>query len=311
MADFNWNDLRYFLAVARAGTLTTAAQRLRADHTTVSRRITALEESLRVTLFERRPSGFALTAQGERLKDTAEAMESAAFLAQSMVADGDSSLSGAVRIGAPDGFGSWFLAPRIHGLCDRYPDLEVQLVAMPRVFSLSKREADIAISLSCPQEGRLYARKLTDYRLGLYATAGYLNAHPPILGRDGLVGHDFVGYIDDLIFAPELDYIETIGKIVPRIKSSSLVAQLKATLAGAGLCMLPAFIARAEPTLVPVLAGEVAITRSFWLIVHEDMRSLARIAVAADFIADAVRREQALFLGGAQDSDPNVRDGKA
>jgi len=296
MADFNWNDLRYFLAVARAGTLTTAAQRLRADHSTVSRRITALEESLRVTLFERRPSGFTLTAQGERLKDTAEAMESAAFLAQSVVADGDSSLSGAVRIGAPDGFGSSFLAPRINGLCDRYPELEVQLVAMPRVFSLSKREADIAISLSCPQEGRLYARKLTDYRLGLYATAAYLDARPPILDREGLVGQHFIGYIDDLIFAPELDYIESIGKITPRIKSSSLVAQVRATAVGAGLCMLPDFIARSEPALVPVLAGEVAITRSFWLIVHEDMRSLARIAVAADFIADLVRREQALFL---------------
>ncbi|CAO3434857.1 LysR family transcriptional regulator [Azospirillum doebereinerae] len=296
MADFNWNDLRYFLAVARAGTLTTAAQRLRADHTTVSRRVTALEEALRVTLFERRPSGFTLTAQGERLKQTAESMESAALLAQSVVADGDSSLSGAVRIGAPDGFGSFFLAPRVNGLCDRHPELEVQLVATPRVFSLSKREADIAISLSCPQEGRLYARKLTDYRLGLYATAAYLDAHPPIDSRKDLAGQDFIGYIDDLIFAPELDYIEAIGQIAPRIKSSSLVAQMKATLAGAGLCMLPAFIAGAEPALVPVLADQVAITRSFWLIVHEDMRSLARIAVAADFIAEAVRREQALFL---------------
>ncbi|MBP2230075.1 LysR family transcriptional regulator [Azospirillum agricola] len=296
MADFNWNDLRYFLAVARAGTLTTAAQRLRADHSTVSRRITALEEALRVTLFERRPSGFTLTTQGERLKDTAEAMESAAFLAQSMVADGDSSLSGPVRIGAPEGFGSCFLAPRIGGLCDRHPDLEVQLVAMPRVFSLSKREADLAISLSCPQEGRLYARKLTDYRLGLYATADYLDAHPPIGNRAALASHDFIGYIDDLIFAPELDYIEAIGTITPRIKSSSLVAQMKATLAGAGLCMLPAFIARSEPALVPVLQEEVTITRSFWLIVHEDMRSMARIAVAADFIAETVRREQGLFL---------------
>ncbi|MGF7176850.1 LysR family transcriptional regulator [Azospirillum doebereinerae] len=296
MADFNWNDLRYFLAVARAGTLTTAAQRLRADHTTVSRRVTALEEALRVTLFERRPSGFTLTAQGERLKQTAESMESAAFLAQSVVADGDSSLSGAVRIGAPDGFGSCFLAPRVSGLCDRHPDLEIQLVATPRVFSLSKREADIAISLSCPQEGRLYARKLTDYRLGLYATVAYLDAHPPIGSREALAGHDFIGYIDDLIFAPELDYVEAIGQIAPRIKSSSLVAQREATLAGAGLCMLPAFIAGSEPTLVPVLADQVAITRSFWLIVHEDMRSLARIAVAADFIAEAVRREQGLFL---------------
>lgn len=223
-------------------------------------------------------------------------MESAAFLAQGMVADGDLALAGAVRIGAPDGFGSSFLAPRIGTLCERHPDLEVQLVAMPRVFSLSKREADIAISLSCPQEGRLFARKLTDYRLRLYGTRAYLDGRPPVAGRADLRGHSFIGYIDDLIFAPELDYVETIGEIAPRIKSSSLVAQLKATLSGAGLCLLPCFIAAGEPALVPVLPDEVTITRSFWLIVHEDLRSLARISMTADFIAEAVRREQALFL---------------
>lgn len=297
MTDFNWNDLRYFLAVARAGTLTTAAQRMRADHSTVSRRITALEEALRVTLFERRPSGFTLTVHGERLKQTAEAMESAAVVAQSSLAGANLSLSGAVRVGAPDGFGNCFLAPRIGGLCQQHPELEVQLVAMPRVFSLSKREADLAISLSRPREGRLYARKLTDYRLSLYATAGYLESHPPIERRRDLAGgHSFIGYIDDLIFAPELDYIEAVGEIAPRIKSSSLVAQLRATLAGAGLCILPHFIAREYPSLLQVLPEDVTMVRSFWLLVHEDMRSLARISVTADFIADLVRRDQHVFL---------------
>ncbi len=226
-------------------------------------------------------------------------MERAAIAAQGLVGDADRAMSGTVRVGAPDGFGSYFLAPHIARLCDRHPQLEVQLVATPRVFSLSKREADIAISLSRPTEGRLVVRKLTDYQLRLYATAEYLAAHPAIQTRADLPGHRFIGYIDDLIFTPELDYIAALGDITPRLKSSNLIAQHKATLAGAGLCILPRFIADPEPTLVPVLAQEITVTRSFWLIVHEDLRALARVAATADFIAETVARHQGEFLPGA------------
>lgn len=296
MSGFNWNDLRYFLDVARTGKLVVSAKRLRADHTTVSRRIAALEEALNVTLFERRPDGLSLTAEGERLRTAAEEMERAAITAQGLVGDADRSMSGTVRIGAPDGFGSLFLAAHIGKLCDRHPDLEVQLVATPRVFSLSKREADIAVSLSRPTEGRLVVRKLTDYHLRLYAAADYLAVQAPIRTRADLPGHRFIGYIDDLIFTPELDYIAALGDITPRLKSSNLIAQLKATQAGAGLCILPRFIADRDPTLVPVLGKDITVTRSFWLIVHEDLRALARVAATADFIAETVTRRQSEFL---------------
>ncbi|MCK6444217.1 LysR family transcriptional regulator [Elstera cyanobacteriorum] len=296
MSGFNWNDLRYFLDVARTGKLVVSAKRLRADHTTVSRRIAALEEALNVTLFDRRPDGFTLTAEGERLRSVAEEMERAAIAAQGLVGDADRAMSGTVRIGAPDGFGSLFLAAHIGRLCDRHPELEVQLVATPRVFSLSKREADIAISLSRPTEGRLVVRKLTDYHLRLYASSDYLAAQAPIRTRADLPGHRFIGYIDDLIFTPELDYIAALGDITPRLKSSNLIAQLKATQAGAGLCILPRFIADRDPTLVPVLGKDITVTRSFWLIVHEDLRALARVATTADFIAETVARRQGEFL---------------
>lgn len=296
MSGFNWNDLRYFLDVARTGKLIASAKRLRADHTTVSRRIAALEEALNVTLFDRRPDGFSLTPEGERLRTVAEEMERAAIAAQGLVGDADRSMSGTVRIGAPDGFGSQFLAAHIGRLCDRFPDLEVQLVATPRVFSLSRREADIAISLSRPTEGRLVVRKLTDYHLRLYASADYLTARAPIETRADLAGHRFIGYIDDLIYTPELDYLAAVGSIAPHLKSSNLIAQLTATLAGAGLCILPRFIADRAVHLVPVLGHDVRITRSFWLIIHEDLRALARVAATADFIAETVLRRQAEFL---------------
>jgi len=225
-------------------------------------------------------------------------MERTALAAhQEIQADGPL-VSGTVRIGAPDGFGSYFLAPRIGALCRDYPELRPELVTMPRVFSLSKREADIAISLSRPTEGRLYARKLTDYRLGLYAAPAYLAAHPPIQVPDDLKAQVLIGYAEDFIFTPELDYLPLIAPgVVPQFRSSTLVAQLQATLAGAGLCVLPCFMAAGQPGLVPVLS-DVSIERTFWLITHADLHDLPRIRATSDFIAREAKGARGLFLPG-------------
>ena len=168
MEPVDWNHLQDFLAVARTGRLTAGAQRLGVDHTTLSRRIAALEAALKARLFDRSPQGYALTAHGERLLVRAEAMESLMLSAQSEVGEADLSVSGVVRIGAPEGFGSYFLAPCLPQLAEQHPELEIQLVAIPGVLSLSKREADVAIALSAPREGRLISKKLTDYSLSLY-----------------------------------------------------------------------------------------------------------------------------------------------
>ena len=297
MADFDWNDLKAFLAVARTGRLTAAAARLGADHTTIGRRIGALEADLGLSLFHRSPSGYALTDEGEALVPAAEAMEAAA-LQTAGAAAADGTISGEVRIGAPEGFGSLFLGPRLCALLDRHPELEVQLVAAPSTFSLSKREADLAVTLSAPTEGRLTARKLTDYALGFYAAPEYLAARPEVRTLDDLKGHRLIGYIEDLVYAPELDYLAQIGlSAEPRLKSSNLIAQLQATAAGAGVCVLPRFAASSEPTLRPVLAEQVSLTRELWLIGHADLRDLPRVKAAADFIVEQVRANRGLFGG--------------
>jgi DNA-binding transcriptional LysR family regulator len=298
MAEFDWNALKSFLAVARTGRLTAAAGRLGADHTTVARRIDALEAALTTKLFWRSPTGYTLTAHGERLLVSAEAMESLALKARSEVGDAALAVSGAVRIGAPEGFGSYFLARRMADLGRRHPDLEVQLVATPATFSLSKREADLAVTLRCPPKGRLVARKLTDYRLRLYGARSYLAEHAPIARRADLIGHRFIGYIEDLLYAEELDYLEALGgKVEVQLKSSNLIAQLQATLAGAGLCILPDFIGGAESALVPVLSEEVSLTRAFWLVTHPDLASLARVQAVSAFVVEAVRQAKDSFLG--------------
>jgi DNA-binding transcriptional LysR family regulator len=295
--EFEWNDVRFFLAVAREGTLTGAAQRLRIDHTTVGRRLRILEETLRAKLFDRSTTGCTLTPQGEKFLEAAESMETTAISAQSLIEEADLSMSGTVRIGSTDGFGAFFLAPRIGTLQRDHPNLEILLLAMPRVYSLSKREADIAVGLAQPSEGRLYSRKLTDYQLGVYGSKDYLAQHAPIEGIKDLSRHAFISYIDDMMYAKELNYIPRVDPAIrPRLKISNPIAQLKSTVSGYGLCVLPCFIADFESQLTRVLPDEVTLTNSFWLIVHSEQRRLARVRVAADFIRDEVNLARNIFL---------------
>lgn len=291
----NWDDFRYFLAVARTGTLSAASSELGTEHTTVARRIRALEQALSNPLFHKSNTGYDLTPAGERLLGTAEAMESA-FVSASSSARESQSINGTVRIGAPDGFGSVFLAPRLRQLVEIHPKLEIEIVATARLFSLSKREADIAISLSPPPQMRLFSRRLTDYRLLLYSSRGYLDSAAPIRSESDLKDHTFVGYIEDLIFTPELDYLNVVGSnVTARLRSTNLLAQVHATLAGSGLCILPAFIASAFPSLVAVLPKRISLKRSFYMHIHEDHRKAAHISEVATFIAAEVSKSQRLF----------------
>lgn len=298
MADrFDWGAMESFLAIARAGRLTVAAQRLGIDHTTLSRRIKDLERALQTRLFERSVSGYVLTSQGERFLKAAQAVETVALKVVSDVAGSSSKVAGSVRIGATDGFGTHFLAPRLVRMGEAQPDLAIELVTMPRLFSLTKREADLAIGLARPEKGRLHARKLTDYELGLYGSTGYFERFGEPVGRANLKGHRLVGYVPELIYAQELDYIPLIARDVdPSISSSNLMAQLAMTRADAGLCVLPCFMADGEPGLKRVLIDDVRLIRSFWLIVHADMRDLARIRYCSDFLADEVRASRASFM---------------
>ena len=299
MADFDWNDLRAFLAVARTGRLTAAAARLGLDHSTLSRRIAGLEHALKARLFDRSPTGYTLTEQGARLVPMAEEMERLALGAADAVGGSAASVEGTVRIGSPEGFGSWFLAPRIGALTERHPQLRVQLVAAASTFSLSRRDADIVVSVSRPQDGRLTVSRLIDYDLGLYAAPAYLAGHAPVEAAADLKGHRFVTYIEDLLHFPELDFVRQVApEGCTALESSNLVAQLRATIAGAGLCVLPAFLAAGDPRLVRILPREVALTRSLWLIVHQDLAELARVRAVLRFVRDAVDAERALFKLG-------------
>jgi DNA-binding transcriptional LysR family regulator len=288
----NWDDYRYFLAVARSGKLTEAGRSLSVDHATVGRRIKALESALGTNLFDRSPAGYQLTEAGHQLVDRAEAMETAAVTASAELAGQGQSINGIVRIGAPEGAATYLLAEVATELCRAHPRLELQIIALPRQFSLARREVDMAITVSAPETGRLMVRKLADYTLHLYATRNYLARHPHIETVEDLRKVRGIGYVPEFIYDKELDYIPLVGPgIKPHLTSTSVHVQLAATLADGGLCILHDFMAARHDSLVKVLPQSVRFTRSFWLVVQEDYARLGRIRTVSDVLTASIRQK--------------------
>ncbi|HEY0201552.1 MAG TPA: LysR family transcriptional regulator [Burkholderiaceae bacterium] len=292
----DWDNLRYFLELARAGTLVGAARRLGVDHTTVARRIQALEKQMGAGLFARAADGHRLTEAGRRLQPQAEAMEAAARAVESATPTAQGP-TGLVRIGATEGFGTIVLAPQLVRLGRMHPGLAIDLLALPRLVHLSRREADIVISLERPTRGAVVVVRLCDYVLQLYGARGYLQARPPIATRADLQGHSFVSYVDDLLFTKELQLLDELHR--PErfaLRSTSILAQYQAVRAGAGLAVLPAFIAGHDPELVRVLPEQARFTRTFWMSMPEEGKYLARMQAAWAFVREAVAEQGGVLV---------------
>ena len=291
MAD--WDDLRVFLAVARAESLSRAGRALKIDPATVGRRIARLEEALEARLFTKGPQGYALTEEGGRLLAHAVRAEQAVAGALEEVRGEAGALSGQIRIGAPDGCATFILPQVVSEICDTNPGLEVQIVALPRVFNLSKREADMAIAVSRPEAGRLTVQKLTEYHLHLAASRDYLARHPVIATPADLKTHRVVGYIADMIFDKELDYLGEVGAGAVPLASNSVTVQLNWVRQGAGVAVVHDFVLPSAPEVVRILPDQVSLTRTFYLIRHADDRRVERLNRFADLLAQGVRREVA------------------
>ena len=294
-APLDWDDARMFLAVARAGQMLGASRALGVNQATLSRRMAALEAALGAKLLVRRAHGSELTDAGQALLETLERVETEMLAVQARLQGAEAAAAGVVRIGAPDGFGVGFLAPRLARLADRHPDLTVQLVPTPRGFSLSRREADLAVMVGRPERGRLVARKLTDYTLSLYAAPAYLDAHPAPADAADLTRHRLVGYVEDLIAVPALNYAsEFLRGWRSSVELTSAIGQVEAVRSGAGIGALHDYLARNEG-LVQVLP-ELRAVRSYWLAIHENLRDVARVRAAAEFLAEAVKDSQTAFV---------------
>ena len=295
----NWDDLRFFLEVARTRTASAAARRLGVDYTTVSRRIRALEQSLGALLFEKsRAAGFVLTVEGQRLLGYAETLESTLQAACEQVSGTRLGLSGHLRIGCTEAFGSCFVSAQVSGFLERYPHISLDILPVPHFVSLSRREADIAITLERPERGPYVCAKLCDYRLRLYATPEYLASHAPIRSRDDLAGHPFVSYVDDLAFSSKLLYLnDLLPGAVSQLRSTSVIAQYHAALQGRSMAILPSFLAGPDSRLQAVLPEEVDVIRQFWLSYSEDLRKLKRVTLAAEYLRACADLNRPLLMG--------------
>lgn len=287
----NWDDLKVFLTLSRCGTLIEAGRRLKIDHSTVSRRIKALEKSMATKLFERRPNGYVLTPAGTDLVEFAIKMEAVAISAESKVVHRNEQLSGPVRIAAPEGIAAFAVANAAQDICERHPKLQIQLLTNAQRYSLSKREADFLISVSRPKTGRLKVQKISDVKLHLYGSRSYLEDHLPIRKIDELRSLKGISYVSDLLPDKELDYRPFFGKnFQPGLTATGVHVQLAAILNGAGIGILHDFMAKPHDDLVKILPKEISITRTLWGIVHQDYENVERIQVVSKTIVDHIRK---------------------
>ena len=288
-----WDDLKVFLAVARAESLSRAGRLLKLDPATVGRRVARLEASYGAPLFAKSPTGYALTDAGQRLMTHATRAEQAVEDAADDMAGQAAGISGQIRIGAPDGSAN-FLLPQV---CDRIgranPGLEIQIVALPRLFNLTRREADMVVAVSPPTAGRLTVQKIADYRLHLAASEDYLREAPPITSLDDLNDHRIIGYIQDMIFDKELDYLGEAGLTRVDLASNSVAVQMGWIRQGAGVGIMHDFAMPFFPGTRKLLTDQLSLTRAFYLVRPADDRRLDRLNRFAQSFCEAIRAEVA------------------
>lgn len=292
----NWDDIRIFLAVARQGGLTSAAQHLGINHTTVARRLTGLETALHTRLVNRTPTGVTLTAAGQNFLLHAERIEIEAQAAEQRVYAADGTISGKVRLATREGVGAWLICPKVAQLKRRHPQLNLDLVSEARTISLLKRDADITISLQYPSQSRVIVQKLTDYRLGLYASPGYLREYGSIDSIEELNNRDVVWYVDDFVDIEEQRYMQRIvANSRAGFRATNILAQYAALVSGMGVGIIPVYQAGQDSNLVRVLPDQVEEMRTYWLSVHPDAQDLPNVRAVIDFILEIVREKKALF----------------
>lgn len=288
-----WDDMRVFLAVARGESLSAAGKTLKMDPATVGRRISRLETSYGAPLFAKSPTGYALTDLGERLVEHAVQIEQSMEAVSEEVRGGAGSLKGNIRIGAPDGAANFLLPQVCAEISQNNPDLEIHIVALPRVINLSKREADFVIAVSPPVAGRLMVQKVCDYRLSLAASEDYLNSIPKIESLKDVKRQKIVGYIPDMIFDKELDYLGQIGIEKPDFGSNSVSVQINWIRQGAGIGFVHDFSLSVNKGVRKVLPDTVSLSRSFYLVRHQDDKRLERMNRFAAALSDGMKREVA------------------
>lgn len=301
----NWDDLRYFLAVAAAGSLTAAAQQLGVNTTTVLRRVGSLEEDLNMRLFDRDRTGYRLTEDGEKLAAALEPVDQRlSALRRDLAANAHGGAGGLVRLALPGDLAAALLPEHLTDFYRRYPEIELELLedatagTAPRVMS-PLRDVDIALRLARPTQGDMLVRKLGDIAFGLYGARAYLAARGWPETHTDVAGHDIVGFArSDQPLGPVwwLSRAEKSANIV--LRASSAEARLAACMQGLGLAALPCYAADERPELDRVFGPDLLGSFELWLLTRNDLAQLPHVRAVMEFMVDTVKAKRVRLEGG-------------
>lgn len=284
MHTMNWDGLQVFLAVARVGRVSAAAHRLGVEHTTVARRIDALERSLGVQLFYRTTRGYVLSPRGHSVLSTAEAMERAALTVEARARENSGALTGRVRVAMPPEYGSHWLGPRLPDFRAAYPQIELQILVGTRERDLSRGEADLAIQPPRPTQTGMIALRIGRASARLYVVRDLVSDKRLRIRKPA----DLRG-LPLLVYTPPFQMLQDAKWFQPILASATIAletnsthALLAAARAGTGITVLPRFVARAHPDLIAVSAD--VCSHDLLVIMHPEVRRDPRIRAAADFL---------------------------
>ena len=287
----DWDDLRFFNAVATAGSVGRAAQALGVTQPTVTRRVRDLEQRLGTRLFDRLTSGYRMTEAGVRVfAKSTEVMRIVQTIADDVAGD-ETEVAGTVRITASEGIGAAWLAPRLGVLRARHPALRVELELSTLARDVAAGEADIALRMGEPRDGALVGRRIATIPFCLYVSQRYIAAHGAPRGLDDLGRHMVIESTGRLEHVPQARLLRDVALDAVTVAAvDSIFAQAAIVRAGAGLVGLPCYLGLNEPDLVRVLEDDFRVEMPVWLLTRQDLRQTARVRAVLDFIVDEAAR---------------------
>jgi DNA-binding transcriptional LysR family regulator len=293
---FDWNDLRYLLAVSQAGTLAGAARDLGVEHTTVGRRLTALETALGVRLFTRGPEGLTPTHAADEVLPLAREIASHADAIERRVAGGDARIEGTVRLTTSEALSGYFV--KLSGtLRERHPNLMVEILSGNRVYDLGRGEADLAIRVAETSDTELVSRKVATAGWSLYAASSYVERKGVPAAPEELRGHEVIGFDKSLGAVPGALWLQEHAEGAQVVlRGNSIIAALNACLLGLGIAVLPCFLGDPEATLQR-LTPQVVGGRPVFLVVHPDLARVARVRAVMDFMVETFARDASRWSG--------------
>jgi DNA-binding transcriptional LysR family regulator len=289
---FAWDDLRFVLAIGRSGNLAAAAAALSVNHSTMFRRLNALEATIGSKLFERLASGYRPTDAGQRLIEAAVRMEAEALALDRDLTGRDARLGGQLRVTCSETLGFKVLTPLIRAFRDKHPGIMVDLSVDNRQVDMARREADVAIRATRPAEGDLFGRKIADVRWGFFAAPDYVKRRGMPKSLSDIGGHDLIGWTET---APRTKAGASLSRHVPHatigFRANGFVGQYIAARAGLGIALLPVYLAAGDKEVVPILGRLSDLVTEMWIVTHRSLKDTARVRSFMDDVGDGVKRE--------------------